>query len=45
MVSRSRLATVCALAVIGASVTLFARLTKQEADQFSAKLTRIVADR
>jgi hypothetical protein len=42
MVSRSRLATVCALAVIGASVTLFANLTKQEADQFSAKLNRIV---
>ena len=30
------------LAVIGASVTLSARLTKQEADQFSAKLNRIV---
>ena len=42
MVSRSRLATVCALAVIGASVTVFANLTKQEADQFSAKLSRIV---
>ena len=43
MVSRSRLAAVwAALAVIGASVTLSARLTKQEADQFSAKLNRIV---
>jgi hypothetical protein len=42
MVSRSRLASIVALAVIGASVTLFANLTKQEADQFSAKLNRIV---
>ena len=43
MVSRSHLAAALAtLAVIGASVTLSARLTKQEADQFSAKLSRIV---
>jgi hypothetical protein len=43
MVSRSHLAAgFAALAVIGASVTLSARLTKQEADQFSAKLNRIV---
>ena len=43
MVSRSHLAAALAtLAVIGASVTLSARLTKQEADQFSAKLNRIV---
>ena len=43
MVSRPRLAAVLAtLAVAGATVTLSARLTKQEADQFSAKLTRIV---
>jgi hypothetical protein len=32
-----------ALALVGASVTLSARLSKQEADQFSSKLTRIVA--
>ena len=43
MVSRSRLAASgVALALVGASVTLSARLSKQEADQFSAKLTRIV---
>ena len=43
MVSRSHLAAaLVTLAVIGASVTLSARLTKQEADQFSAKLNRIV---
>ena len=43
MVSRSRLAAAgVALALVGASVTLSARLSKQEADQFSAKLTRIV---
>lgn len=43
MVSRSPLAaTALTLALIGASVTLSARLTKQEADQFSAKLNRIV---
>ena len=43
MVSRSHLAaSAVTLAVIGASVTLSARLTKQEADQFSAKLNRIV---
>jgi hypothetical protein len=43
MVSRSQLAAGFAtLAVIGASVTLSANLTKQEADQFSAKLNRIV---
>src|SRR5688572_15998484 len=43
MVSRSHLAAgFVTLAVIGASVTLSARLTKQEADQFSAKLNRIV---
>ena len=43
MVSRARLAAVIAtVAVAGATVTLSARLTKQEADQFSAKLTRIV---
>ena len=43
MVSRSHLAAaLVTLAVIGASVTLSARLTKQEADQFSAKLSRIV---
>jgi len=43
MVSRSRLAAGLALALVGASVTLSARLSKQEADQFSSKLTRIVA--
>ncbi len=44
MVSRSRLAAYgLALALVGASVTLSARLSKQEADQFSSKLTRIVA--
>jgi hypothetical protein len=44
MVSRSRLAASgLALALVGASVTLSARLSKQEADQFSSKLTRIVA--
>ena len=43
MVSRSHLAAgLVTLALIGASVTLSARLTKQEADQFSAKLNRIV---
>ena len=43
MVSRTRLAASgLVLAVIGASVTLSARLTKQEADQFAAKLSRIV---
>ena len=44
MVSRSHLAAaiLATLAVIGATVTLSARLTKQEADQFSAKLNRIV---
>ena len=43
MVSRPRLAAVIAtLAVAGATATLSARLTKQEADQFSAKLSRIV---
>ena len=43
MVSRPRLAAVIAtLAVAGATATLSARLTKQEADQFSAKLNRIV---
>ena len=43
MVSRPRLAAVVAtLAVAGATATLSARLTKQEADQFSAKLNRIV---
>jgi hypothetical protein len=43
MVSRSRLAAAgLALALVGASVTLSARLSKQEADQFSSKLTRIV---
>jgi hypothetical protein len=43
MVSRSHLAAaLVTLAVIGATVTLSARLTKQEADQFSAKLTKIV---
>ncbi len=43
MVSRSHLAAaLVTLAVIGATVTLSARLTKQEADQFSAKLNRIV---
>jgi hypothetical protein len=43
MVSRSPLAAgALTLALIGASVTLSARLTKQEADQFSAKLNRIV---
>ena len=44
MVSRNRIAAFgLALAFVGASVTVSARLTKQEADQFSAKLTRIVA--
>jgi hypothetical protein len=44
MASRSRLvASGLALALAGASVTLSARLSKQEADQFSSKLTRIVA--
>jgi Predicted hydrolases or acyltransferases (alpha/beta hydrolase superfamily) len=43
MVSRTRLAASGLLvALLGASVTLSARLTKQEADQFSAKLTKIV---
>jgi len=43
MVSRSHLAaSALTLAVIGASVTLSARLTKQDADQFTAKLNRIV---
>ena len=43
MVSRTRLtASGLLLALLGASVTLSARLTKQEADQFSAKLIRIV---
>ena len=43
MVSRSHLAaTAVTLAVIGASVTLSARLTKQDADQFVVKLNRIV---
>lgn len=43
MASRSRLvASGLALALVGASVTLSARLSKQEADQFSSKLTRIV---
>jgi hypothetical protein len=43
MASRSHLAAgFTALAVIGASVILSANLTKQEADQFSAKLNRIV---
>ena len=43
MVSRSHLAAgVVTLALIGASATLSARLTKQDADQFSAKLNRIV---
>ena len=43
MVSRSHLAAAAVtLALIGASVTLSARLTKQDADQFSAKLSRIV---
>jgi hypothetical protein len=43
MVSRSHLAAgVATLALIGASVTVSARLTKQDADQFSAKLNRIV---
>jgi hypothetical protein len=43
MVSRTRLAASgLTLALIGASVTLSARLTKQEADQFVAKLAKIV---
>jgi hypothetical protein len=43
MVSRTRLAASgLVVALIGASVTLSARLTKQEADQFSAKLSRNV---
>jgi hypothetical protein len=43
MLSRTGLAaSVLLLALLGASVTLSARLTKQEADQFSAKLARIV---
>ena len=43
MVSRPRLAAVVlAPALIGASVTLSAALTKQDADQFVAKLSRIV---
>jgi hypothetical protein len=44
MASRSRLAASgLALALVCASVTLSARLSKQEADQFSSKLIRIVA--
>jgi hypothetical protein len=43
MVSRSRLAAgIATLTVIAATATLSARLTKQDADQFSAKLNRIV---
>ena len=43
MVSRTRLAASgLALAIIGASVTLSARLTKQESEQFVTKVNRIV---
>ena len=44
MVSRHRLiaSSLVAVAMLGASAALSARLTKQEADQFSAKLTKIV---
>ena len=43
MMSRASLATtLAAVALLGASVTLSARLTKQEADQFALKLNRIV---